>query len=61
MIKDRLTRMDQRNLRDEAQLAAREIGRELESYRLIDALEKTLDFTQSFFRQGSPEFQAFRE
>lgn len=53
--------MDQRNLRDEAQLAAREIGRELERYRLVDALEKTLDFTQSYFRQGSPEFQAFRE
>jgi ABC-2 type transport system ATP-binding protein len=53
--------MDQRNLRDEAQLAAREIGRELERYRIVDALEKTLDFTQSFFRLGSPEFQAFRE
>ena len=53
--------MARRNLRDEAHLAAREIGRELERYRLVDALERTLDFTQSFFRQGSAEYQAFRE
>jgi hypothetical protein len=56
-----LTKMARRNLRDEAQLAAREIGHELARYRLVDALEKTLDFPQSFFRQGSSEYQAFRE
>jgi ABC-2 type transport system ATP-binding protein len=56
-----LTKMSLRDLRDEAQLAAREIGRELERYRLVDALEKTLDFPQSFFRQGSSEYEAFRE
>jgi len=53
--------MASRNLREEIQRAAGEIGHELERYRLVDALEKTLDFPQSFFRHGTAEYQAFRE
>ena len=48
-------------LADEARKEADKISLELQSYRLDEAIQRTLDFPLSFFVQGSLTYQSFRD
>jgi ABC-2 type transport system ATP-binding protein len=53
--------MAYQTLGEQARIEAERISRDLERYRLPDAIEKTLAFSQSYFAIGSPEYRAFRD
>jgi ABC-type multidrug transport system fused ATPase/permease subunit len=49
------------NLKEGAEIEAQRIKYDLEKYRLADAIERTLAFSQSFFAIASPEYRMFRD
>jgi ABC-2 type transport system ATP-binding protein len=53
--------MAHQSLGEQTKIEAERISRDLERYRLPDAIEKSLAFSQSYFAVNSPEYRAFRD
>jgi ABC-2 type transport system ATP-binding protein len=53
--------MAYQTLGEQAKIEAERISCDLEQYRIVDAIEKILAFSQSHFAISSPEYRAFRD